>query len=132
MPQDWIVNANYNEKVCETQFDLQANNNLGINGTFEKSSILISLIGIVFGQTYSLNYVRPLLWVYTPAWKRVIRTILGLSIAYGVFYAFDLVLAESNDIATRYFFGSALPMFLMSFFIFGLYPIICNKIGLVL
>ena len=49
MPQDWIVNANYNEQDCELQFEMQANNNLGVNGTFEKCSILFSLVGVVFG-----------------------------------------------------------------------------------
>jgi len=111
---------------------MQANNNLGVNGTFEKCSILFSLVGVVFGQTYSLNYVRPLLWIHTPLWKKLIRTIIGLSIAAGFNYLFFLFVKSSNDVATRFFFGRACPMFIMSFFIFGLYPIVCNKIGLVL
>ena len=49
MPQDWIVNANLNEESCATAFTLQADNNLGLNGTFEKSSILFAVLGIVFG-----------------------------------------------------------------------------------
>ena len=49
MPQDWIVNANLGVETCTQAFTLQASNNLGLNGTFEKSSILFVLLGIVFG-----------------------------------------------------------------------------------
>ena len=33
--------------------------------------------------------------------------------------------------ATQYFFGSALPFFLTSYFIFGLFPVLCKYMKLV-
>ena len=49
MPQDWIVNANFEEQSCEGDFSDQDSTDLGITGSFDKSSILAVLMGVVFG-----------------------------------------------------------------------------------
>lgn len=36
------------------------------------------------------------------------------------------------DFATQYFLAHLLPNLLISFFIYGLYPVLCSKIGLVI
>ena len=43
---------------------------------------------MVFGQSYSLNYVKPLLWVHTPWTKKLLRTLVGLAICISVYWLF--------------------------------------------
>jgi hypothetical protein len=82
-----------------------------------------------FGSSYSLIYVDCLDWVKTSLVKRIIRGILGIAIVACVFIGFRYV--PSHDNPTRFFFLYALPAMSLSFFTFGIYPIICLKIGLV-
>jgi len=51
MPQDWVVNATYGEsESCSKAFAEQSNSSsMGLNGTFEKSSILFVVVGLAFG-----------------------------------------------------------------------------------
>ena len=73
-----------------------------------------------------------MLWIYTPVWKRIIRTVIGVSLAFFFQWMFLELVAKTNDMATRFFFGFSIPMFCASFFIFGFYPIICKWMHLVL
>ena len=50
----------------------------------------------------------------------------------GIAYFFFFVTKNSNDQATKFFFIFFLPNALVSFFVFGFFPIICNRIGLVI
>ena len=86
---------------------------------------------MVFGWPYALHHFSALQWLNTTVWKRLIRMVLGLAIAIGVQYFFYWAVKQTNDIATRFFFGYALPNFLNSFFIFGLFPVICKRLKLV-
>lgn len=76
-----------------------------------------------FGISYSLVYVDCLDWVHTVFYLRVIRTILGVGISGGVYYC--LILIPTNDNPTKYFFHYILPALLISFFIYGIYPVLC-------
>ena len=131
MPQDWLVNAAYNEKECSEKFENNANNQLGLNQTFDYTAILFYLIGMVFGQSYSLNYVKPLLWVHTPWHKKILRTILGIGICAGVYWVFWYFAITTTNEPTKFTFVFAVPFLLLSFFTYGFFPIICQKIGLV-
>jgi hypothetical protein len=82
-----------------------------------------------FGTSFSLVHVDCLDWVHTGVVRRFIRGILGTAIATGIYFLF--VLIPSNDNPTKFFFHFALPAMLISFFIYGLFPIICLKINLV-
>ena len=84
MPQNWIVNANYEEDICLEAFHNSANSNLGMNQTLYKSSVLFVLIGMIFGWPYALHHFSALQWINTSLWKRVLRMVLGLGIAFGV------------------------------------------------
>jgi hypothetical protein len=86
---------------------------------------------MVFGQSYSVQYVKPLLWVYTPWPKKLLRTILGMALTVGIYAAFWATIYHSPIQSTRYFFGFAAPALFISFFMFGLFPIACKYIGLV-
>ena len=112
-------------------FQENANNNLGLNQTMYKSSIIFVLIGMIFGWPYAILHFSALQWINTSLYKRLLRMILGVSIAVGVQYFFKWVTHVTNDIATRYFFGHAVPFLLNSFFIFGLFPIMCKFMRLV-
>jgi hypothetical protein len=70
--------------------------------------------------------------VHSEVWRKILRLILGLSISMGVAYFFFFITKNSNDQATKFFFIFFLPNALVSFFVFGLFPIICNRIGLVI
>ena len=85
MPLYWIVNATKNEEICLQLFQNRANNNLGMNATFCNSAIIFVLIGANFGQTITLNFVKPLHWSHTQFWKRFLRSVIGLILAIGVF-----------------------------------------------
>jgi hypothetical protein len=65
-------------------------------------------------------------------WRKILRLILGGAISGGLAYACFYVAEDSSDQATKFFFIFLLPNFTISFFIFGLFPILCNKIGLVI
>ena len=84
MPLNWIVNANNKEDFCQERFNSTGLNNLGINATFAQSGVLFVLIGAVFGQSFTINFVRSVQWSHTPVWKRLIRSVLGLALATGV------------------------------------------------
>lgn len=49
MPQNWIINASFNQKKCVENFNQRQNNRLGINQTFDETAILFFIIGMVFG-----------------------------------------------------------------------------------
>lgn len=82
-----------------------------------------------FGTSYSLVHVDCLDWVHTHLFARILRGLLGCGIALGVYECFQLI--PCNDNPTKFFFLFALPSMVLSFFIYGVFPIICAKIKLV-
>ena len=82
-----------------------------------------------FGTSYSLVHVDCIDWVHTSLLLRMVRGFIGCAISLGVFYLFKLI--PTNDDPTKYFFEFALPSLLLSFFIYGVYPILCVKMKLV-
>ena len=121
------MNAVYHEKACEEEFQSSANNDLGMNQTFYKSAVIFVLIGMVFGWPLALHYFSALQWINTSLWKRLLRTVLGLALVFGTTYFIRWTVEGTNDISTLYFFGYSVPYFATSFFVFGLYPIVCSK-----
>ena len=57
--------------------------------------------------------------------------VLGVASAYGINFFFQWCVKGVNDLATKYFFGCALPGFLSAYWVFGFFPIICKWMGLV-
>lgn len=88
-------------------------------------------MGMIFGWPYALHHFSALQWINTTLWKRFARMLLGVGLAMGIQYLFYWLTKETNDLATVYFFGFALPFFLSSFFIFGLFPVLCKHMHLV-
>ena len=127
MPQTWVVNVADNP--CKKDLLESSNNRLGLDQTFFYTSILFFITGMGFGTSYSLVHVDCLDWVHTSALKRIARSVLGCGIVVAVYTAFQYV--PCNDNPTRFFFRYALPALSLSFFIYGLFPIICLRIGLV-
>lgn len=104
---------------------------LGLDGSYDYSAIIFFIIGMVFGQSYNINYVRPLNWVHTSRKKRLTRTILGVIIAASLYAIPYQLLKNDRDQSTIFYLKFALPAFFISFTIYGIYPIFCKKIGLV-
>ena len=96
-----------------------------------KSTIIYVLIGMIFGWPYAILHFSALQWINTSLYKRLLRMILGVAIAVAIQYFFTWVTQQTNDIATKYFFGHALPFLINSFIIFGLFPIACKYMRLV-
>lgn len=127
MPQTWVVNVADNP--CRQDLLDSSNNRLGLDQTFFFTSILFFITGMGFGTSYSLVYVDCLDWVHTSIMIRLIRGVLGCTLVTGLFMAYQEI--PCNDNPTRFFFRYALPAMSLSFFIYGLFPIICQKLKLV-
>ena len=82
-----------------------------------------------FGTSYSLVHVDCLDWVRTDFIYRIIRGVIGCGISGGIFIGFQYI--PCNDNPTRFFFRYAVPTLFLSFFVFGIFPILCQKVGLV-
>lgn len=82
-----------------------------------------------FGASYSIEKVDCINWVHTSTKKRVIRGFLGCSITV-IFYWLPQLIVTS-DPSTMFVIHNALPALMSSLFIYGWFPIICLKIGLV-
>ena len=86
----------------------------------------------MFGQTYSLNFVKPLLWVHTPLWKKIIRMLIVIvPVIAGQIFLKQLFDVDIDE-ATSYVVSMAAINLVESYFIFGLYPILCKKMHLVI
>jgi hypothetical protein len=131
MPKQWMVNTTYFESQCTEKFESTANYRLGLNQSYNDTACLFFIVGMVFGQSFSVQYVKPLLWVHTCWWKKLIRTLLGGLIATSFYLAFWFCVRSSTIQSTRYFFAFAAPALFISFFMFGVFPIICKYMSLV-
>ena len=127
MPQTWVVNVADNP--CKNELLESSNNRLGLDQTFFYTSILFYITGMGFGTSYSLVHVDCLDWVHTSLPLRILRGIIGCGLVFGAYLLFQMV--PANDNPTRFFFRYALPSLSLSFFIYGVMPIISLKLGLV-
>ena len=130
MPQDWIVNANFYSQHCKWLFKQNQNFDLGLKATYDKQAALYVLIGATFGQSYSLNYVQPLLWIHTPMWKKVIRMLIPIIPITAYYYLSINYINLSQESPWHYILNWSLINLIESYFIFGLYPILCKKLHL--
>jgi hypothetical protein len=129
MPQTWVVNASEPNAQCRDLLLETSNNRLGLDQTFYYTAVLLFIIGMGFGTSLSLVHVDCLDWVHTKAWLRLVRGLLGSGLAVGAYQLFLLI--PCNDNPTKYFFQFALPCLLLSFFVFGVFPILCLRLKLV-
>ena len=76
-----------------------------------------------FGTSYSIQIVDPIDWVHTSLTKRIIRGVLGVGISIG-FYTL-MYLINPVDQSTIFIVHKLTIALVSSFFIYGLFPIIC-------
>jgi hypothetical protein len=131
MPQNWVVNSIQGEPKCLRRFPSNAGFRIGLDQTYNLTSSLFFVVGMVFGQSYVMNYVKPLLWVHTNWTKKILRATLGALLAMAIYIGFYEIGKENNDLSEKYLYLFALPGFLVSFFSYGIFPIICQWVGLV-
>lgn len=82
-----------------------------------------------FGISYSIQTVDPIDWVHTKLSKRIIRGFLGVGISLGFYELMHLI--KPTDQKTVFIVHKVTVVFVSSFFIYGLFPILCSKINLV-
>jgi hypothetical protein len=131
VPQDWVLNIIAPGDECATRVREDYNFVLGLDASYQMSAMIFYVIGMVFGQSYNLNYVKPLNWVHTHWTKRAVRAIIGAFVAVGLYAFFYFLMRNNRDQSTVYFFRYALPAFVISFIMYGFFPVVCKKIGLV-
>jgi len=79
---------------------------MGLSQTFSKSAVIFTLIGMVFGWPFAMHHSTSLgmqwssQWVKTSIWKRIIRMILGVGVAFGIDYFFRWTVHTRNDLPT--------------------------------
>jgi len=117
-------------KKCEEKLRETGATRIGLQETFEWSSILFYLVGMAFGCSYSLVEVNCIDWVKTSLLKRLMRATLGCVISAGLYFAFQLIDIDDQHL-TEYLLTMVLPFMIIPFFIYGPFLIICQKIGLV-
>lgn len=89
------------------------------------------MTGLGFGVSYSLYDVDCIEFVKSAWWKRLIRTVLGVSIGIGIRLLFSFLNRNNIDDMSYFLVGTAIPMFLISYLIHGPFINICAKLHLV-
>mmetsp|Transcript_36910 Transcript_36910/g.56518 ORF Transcript_36910/g.56518 Transcript_36910/m.56518 type:complete len:211 (-) Transcript_36910:30-662(-) len=126
----WIININRNLNHCKDEMYATGATRIGMQKTFEESSILFFMIGMGFGCSYSLVTVDCIDWVKTALWKRLLRAAIGCTIAVGIFWLTNLGATKDQHL-TEFFINRMIPNLLIPFLLYGPYLILCQKIGLV-
>jgi hypothetical protein len=104
---------------------------MGVNQTYDLTAILFYIVGMVFGQSYSVQHVKPLLWVQTSPCKRMIRTILGVTLAGLLYSPFYFGSKNTTSQMTKFMFRFCMPALVISFIMYGVFPIMCKYMKLV-
>jgi len=129
--QVWIINISNNLEHCKEKMFETGATRIGMDVTFEQSSILFYLVGMGFGCSYSLVDVDCIDWVKTSLGKRILRALIGCGLACGIYLVFDMEFNIDNQHMTEYLVKTLVPYLLIPFFAYGPYLILCQKIGLV-
>jgi len=82
-----------------------------------------------FGTSYSISHVDCIDWVHTRLWKKAVRGVIGVGITVGLYLSLHTIKIVDPD--THFFVKHAMPSLLFSLFIYGLYPLLCQNVGLV-
>lgn len=122
--QLWIININGNLSKCkQAMFDVGATR-IGMQKTFEESSVLFYLVGMSFGCSFSLVEVDCIDWVKTSLKKRLVRAVIGTGIAIGLRELFRYISIEDQQL-TEYMVNLLLPSLVIPFLIYGPFLILC-------
>jgi hypothetical protein len=93
---------------------------MGIDYTFFDFTRIFALIGATFGCSFANLNIDSYLSQDTGTRIRFLRTVIGVVLFWGIFKVCSFVPADNY--LTEYFFIKALPNFVASYFIYGLYP----------
>ena len=120
----WILNT-LNEWDNDDSYEYR----MGIDFTFDDTSVIFSVIGAGFGASTATKTIENILWSETSLVKRLLRGIIGAAVIVSIFLITNLIPHE--DHSTKYFFLLLLPHLTAAYCAYGLVPIFSNKIGLV-
>jgi len=104
---------------------------VGLSATFIYAGVLMYPVGMAFGQSFNLIYVEPLRWIYTDWKAKCLRTFLGTILVVGLWGLMMWIYMKSNGNMARFVWGTLLPCGFLSYLVFGLWPLVCSKIGLI-
>lgn len=128
-PDEWIITIIRSSPDCSSKIEDSFDFKIGLSATYEYSAMLFFLIGMVFGQSYAIQFVQPLLWVGANWLKRVFRTLIGVGLAVCLYAPFYYGVRDLNDDTTRFMFLALIPALTISFLMYGVYPRVCKTMG---
>ena len=126
MKSIWLINVDTNQDDCSSKlYDNGLNPmRIGIDETFNHSSILCYIIFMSFGASYSLVEVDSIEWVYSSARSKILRLLLA-SVFVGVL-DYIIVYLLKSEIAFQLAHFCIIP-----FIMYGPFIVWCQKLGLV-
>ena len=104
---------------------------LGWEATLNDRLVIIWLVGMVFGTPFSLEYIDISEFIKTPMHKKIIRGILGVCFSLLLNFVFHKISNLYSDSLSQFIFGEFFPKMISSFFLYGPFLIICDKIHLI-
>ncbi|CAI2364624.1 unnamed protein product [Moneuplotes crassus] len=119
----WIQNS---IDDCNKNINYEAR--MGIDPTFEDTSIIFGIIGATFGASTANITIGNIVWSHTVWWKRLLRSLIGFVFIVGI-HLLPLLIAY-HDFTTKYFFNALVPTLAASYIAFGVIPILCNYLKL--
>lgn len=64
----------------------------GMTDTYKLTSVMVYFAGMSFGVPYSMTHINAVDWIHTKWHLKLIRVIIGTSIASAAYYTFELYL----------------------------------------
>jgi hypothetical protein len=124
---DYEVNINWLQSKClqNTVFKYR----MGIDYTYFDFTMLFALIGATFGCAFANSKIDGYLSQETSTAIRLFRTIVGMVLFKSIFVLCSLI--PVDNYLTEYFFIKALPNFVASYFVYGIYPYSWVYLGLI-
>ena len=104
---------------------------MGNSDTFDYSSIMFYMVGVIFGTSHSMTKIDFLAWIHTSLPLKMIRMAVAIVIYIAIIYSFMSFRSDTSSSVTDYFFYSAIPQLLSGFIVHGPLVLLCNKMGLV-
>lgn len=134
---DWLINSvddllndSCRRHLTGSKHDVRF---LGNIETFDLSSMLFYIIGMVFGTTFSMaERVDALDWIRSSWKQRFARLILALLFSFSTYMLFnDKFFTVNSQVKSQYVFYQLLPKLIISFVIYGPFVVLCQNLGLV-
>ena len=119
MKPQWLKSDWIREKVFKYR--------LGLDYSYFGFAVLFALVGATFGWAFANTEIDNYLFEGTTPDKRGLRAVIGVLITIMIYKLFHLL--PVDNYLTDYVFYRALPNLIVTYTIFGIYPVFCKHIG---